>query len=31
MDIEDNKMVSEGSTFSVHYYNEKNQWIINSY
>ncbi|MBA9042441.1 hypothetical protein HNP21_005576 [Bacillus aryabhattai] len=25
MDIEDNKMVSEGSTFSVHYYNEKNQ------
>jgi len=29
MDIEDNKMVSEGSMFSVQYYNEKKQWIIN--
>ena len=31
LDIEDNKMVSEGSMFPVQYYNEKKQWIISSY
>jgi len=31
MDIEDNKMVSEGSMFPVQYYNEKKQWRFNPY